>query len=56
MGKIFDVLADEYIDKEDMDINAPPERYQEIDDFLLVNNAVKWIVNELCSQTERREE
>lgn len=44
MSKIYDVFADEYIDEGDVDVNAPPERYKEVDDDLLISNAVRWIV------------
>lgn len=44
MSKIYDVFADEYIDKEDVDVNAPPERYKDVDDDLLISNAARWIV------------
>lgn len=30
MNKIYDVFADEYVDADDMDPMAPPERYIEI--------------------------
>ena len=43
MTKVYDVFADEYIDREDMDLYAPPERYMEIDDNLLIKNAVRWL-------------
>lgn len=43
MTKVYDVFADEYIDREDMDLYAPPERYMEIDDNLLIKNATRWL-------------
>ena len=43
MSKIYDVFADEYIDEKDVDVNAPPERYKEVDDDLLINNAARHI-------------
>ena len=46
MKKIFDVFADEYIDEEDVDVNAPPERYKEINIDLLITNAARYIVEE----------
>ena len=47
MSKIYDVFADEYIDEKDVDVNAPPERYKEVDADLLINNAVRYIVEEM---------
>lgn len=44
MSKIYDVFADEYIDEEDVDANAPPERYKDVDYDLLINNAARWIL------------
>lgn len=44
MSKIYDVFADEYIDEKDVDVNAPPERYKEVDDDLFISNAARWIV------------
>ena len=44
MTRIYDVFADEYIDEEDVDVNAPPERYKEIDTDLLITNAARWIL------------
>lgn len=43
MTKVYDVFADEYIDREDMNLYAPPERYMEIDDNLLIKNATRWL-------------
>ena len=43
MNKVYDSFADEYIDREDMDLFAPPERYVEIDNNLLIKNAARWI-------------
>ena len=44
MSKIYDVFADEYVDEEDVDVNAPPERYKDVDADLLISNAARWIV------------
>ena len=30
MDKVYDVFVDDYISREDMELNAPPERYIEI--------------------------
>ena len=45
--KVYDVFADEYIDECQMDLNAPPERYQKIDENILVENAARWFVDAL---------
>ena len=37
MTKVYDVFANKYIDKEDMSLYAPPERYIEIDDERWLN-------------------
>lgn len=47
MSKVYDVFADEYIDEEDVDVNAPPERYKVINVDLLIRNASRWIVEEI---------
>lgn len=47
MTKVYDVFADEYIDREDMNLYAPPERYMEIDDNLLIKNATRWLNEDL---------
>lgn len=47
MSKVYDRFADEYIDREDMDLFAPPERYVEINNDLLIRNSVRWLVEEL---------
>jgi len=43
MSKVYDVFADEYIDAEEMDPAAPPERYKEITPDLLIKNAARWL-------------
>lgn len=53
MSKIYDVFADEYIDEKDVDVNAPPERYKEVDDDLLISNAARWIVEGIRRTDER---
>lgn len=47
MSKVYDRFADEYIDREDMDLFAPPERYVEINNDLLIRNSVRRLVEEL---------
>lgn len=53
MSKIYDVFADEYIDEEDVDVNAPPERHKEVDVDLLINNAARWIVEGIMRTDEQ---
>ncbi len=43
MNKVYDVFADEYIDVEEIDPIAPPERYKEITPDLLIKNAARWL-------------
>lgn len=42
MNKVFDVLNEEFIDADQMEVIAPPERYQQVeeDDFHLKTIAV----------------
>lgn len=47
MSKVYDRFADEYIDREDMDLFAPPERHVEINNDLLIRNSARWLVEEL---------
>lgn len=47
MDKVYDVFADEYIFREDMELNAPPERYMEITLDLLIKNAARWFIESL---------
>lgn len=41
MDKVYDVFADDYICREDMELNAPPERYMEITSDLLIKKCGK---------------
>ena len=43
MGKVYDRFIDDYIDENEMDINAPPERYAVITPDMLVANAARWL-------------
>ena len=47
MDKVYDVFADGYICREDMELNAPPERYIEITSDLLIKNAARWFIEGL---------
>ena len=47
MKKVYDRFADEYIDESEMMPYAPPERYTEITEELLVENAARWFLTAL---------
>ena len=47
MDKVYDVFIDDYISREDMELNAPPERYIEITSDLLIKNAARWFIEGL---------
>ena len=44
MKKIYDRFADEYIDESEKCPYAPPERYAEITEELLIENALRWFL------------
>ena len=45
--RVYDTFRDEYIDEEDMDLIAPPERYVQITEDMLIENATRWLANAL---------
>ena len=47
MKKVYDRFADEYIDESEKIPYAPPERYTEITEELLVENAARWFLTAL---------
>lgn len=47
MKKVYDIFADEYIDESEINPIAPPERYTEITEDILVENAARWFLTEL---------
>ena len=51
MSKVYDVFADKYIDRKDIDPIAPPERYKEITQDLLCKNAARWIKEALLEHS-----
>ena len=60
MKKVYDRFADEYIDESEKIPYAPPERYTEITEEILVENAVRWfltalkrLLDEEAERTER---
>lgn len=44
MKDFYDVFADKYVDESEVDPMAPPERYIEITEELLIKNAVRWFM------------
>ena len=40
--KVYDKFADEYIDEMEKETSAPPERYIELSEELILQNAAKW--------------
>lgn len=46
MDKVYDAFIDNYICREDMELNAPPERYMEITSDLLIKNAARWFIED----------
>ena len=47
MDKVYDVFADDYISRKDMELNTPPERYIEMTSDLLIKNAARWFIEGL---------
>ena len=47
MKKVYDRFADEYIDESEKNPYAPPERYTEITEEVLVENAARWFLTAL---------
>ena len=47
MKKLYDRFADEYIDESDKNPYAPPERYTEITEEILIENAARWFLTAL---------
>ena len=45
--RVYDRFIDEYIDEEDMDPIAPPERYVQITEDMLIENATRWLADAL---------
>lgn len=50
---VYDVFIDDYIDIEKMDPCAPPERYKEITEELLISNAARWFSEALRDKEEK---
>lgn len=47
MKKVYDRFADKYIDESEKCPYAPPERYTEITEEVLVENAARWFLTAL---------
>lgn len=45
--KVYDTFADEYIDIDEIDPIAPPERYMKVSPELLIKNAARWLTDAL---------
>lgn len=56
MKGFYDVFADKYIDEFEIDPIAPPERYIEITEELLIKNAVKWFMKGYLDKDGNRHE
>ncbi len=54
--KIYDVFKDRYIEESEKDLLAPPERYKEITDDLLISNAARWFVEAFINNGMREGE
>lgn len=62
MKKLYDRFADEYIDENEKSPYAPPERYAEITEEILIENAARWfltalkrLIDEEAEQTEQED-
>ena len=56
MKKVYDRFADEYIDESEKSPYAPPERYTEITEEILVENAVRWFLTALKRLLDEEDE
>ena len=60
MKKVYDRFADEYINESEKNPYAPPERYTEITEEVLVENAARWFLTALKrlldEETDRKTE
>ena len=45
--RVYDTFKEEYIDENEMEIIAPPERYIQVTEDLLIKNAAKFLVEAL---------
>ena len=45
--RVYDRFIDEYVDEEDMNPIAPPERYVRITEDMLIENATRWLTDAL---------
>ena len=45
--RVYDTFRDEYIEAEDMKPMEPPERYVQITEDMLIENAARWLENAL---------
>lgn len=51
--KVYDKFADEYIDEMEKEPTAPPERYIELSEELILQNAARWFCQAFCYEDEK---
>lgn len=56
MKSYYDCFKDEYINENELDICAPPERYVELNEDLLIKNAARWICETLFGKRRKMKE
>ena len=49
---VYDTFTDSYICESDIDPTAPPERYKEITEELLIQNAARWFVEAFTNKAD----
>lgn len=55
MKRYYDCFKDEYINEDEIDICAPPERYVELNEDLLIKNAARWICENIIRERDKDE-
>lgn len=53
--RVYDRFADEYIDEMEKDPIAPPERYIELSEELILKNAARWFCQALVDDSAEKE-
>lgn len=53
--RVYDRFADEYIDEMEKDPIAPPERYIELSEELILQNAARWFCQALGDDSAEKE-
>ena len=54
--RVYDRFMDEYIDEMEKDPFAPPERYIELSEELILQNAARWFCQALRDDSAEAEE